>query len=356
MGVIFHTMKIISPSALLVMAAAAPAQDLKWGTLPSLPDPRGLAGPVAGVAHGALLVGGGANFPDKMPWEGGTKVWHDRMWVMEKPGAPWREAGHLPQATGYGVAVSMEEGVVWVGGSNAQGHHAETLLIDWKDGKIDARELPARLPVTCANLCGAAIGRTIYVAGGQVLADSTSALRRFWALDMDHLDKGWQELDPWPGAGRILALAAVVDGSFYLAGGCSLAPGSDGKVTRAYLKDAFCYKPGSGWQELPEMPRAAVAAPSPAPVVGGHAFLVLGGDDGSKVDFLPKEKHPGFPTDILAFDTVQRKWTDAGTVPASRATVPVVCWEGKFIIPNGEARPGVRSPEVHVVEEQKARE
>ena len=33
----------------------------------------GFAGPINGVTHNVLIVAGGANFPDKMPWEGGKK-------------------------------------------------------------------------------------------------------------------------------------------------------------------------------------------------------------------------------------------------------------------------------------------
>src|SRR5258706_4997250 len=56
---------------------AAEAQDIQWLRLPSLPDPVGLAGTFAGVSEGALLVGGGANFPDRIPLEGGTKMLHE---------------------------------------------------------------------------------------------------------------------------------------------------------------------------------------------------------------------------------------------------------------------------------------
>ena len=80
------------------MAALACAADaLAWKQLPPLPDAPGVAGPFAGVSGGALLVAGGANFPDRMPWEGGKKVWLDRVWVLEKPDGVWREAGKLPR-------------------------------------------------------------------------------------------------------------------------------------------------------------------------------------------------------------------------------------------------------------------
>jgi solute:Na+ symporter, SSS family len=47
--------------------------------LPELPPNSGfntqpgLAGPYTGMDDGVLIVAGGANFPDKLPWEGGQK-------------------------------------------------------------------------------------------------------------------------------------------------------------------------------------------------------------------------------------------------------------------------------------------
>src|SRR5688500_13025659 len=64
---------------------AAAEQTLGWARLPPLPEPVGVAGPYAGAAGGALLVAGGANFPIRMPWEGGEKVWRNQVWILEKP-------------------------------------------------------------------------------------------------------------------------------------------------------------------------------------------------------------------------------------------------------------------------------
>jgi len=74
-----------------------------WKPLPPIPDPVGVAAPFAGVSGGALIVAGGANFPDRPPWQGGTKVWHDAVWVLDKPEvfgggrAPCRH--HVPTAS-----------------------------------------------------------------------------------------------------------------------------------------------------------------------------------------------------------------------------------------------------------------
>lgn len=40
-----------------------------------MPENVGLAGAYSGIVEGKLLVLGGANFPDKYPWEGGLKTW-----------------------------------------------------------------------------------------------------------------------------------------------------------------------------------------------------------------------------------------------------------------------------------------
>ena len=67
-----------------------------WSSLPNLPDAEGFASPFAGVAGGALLVAGGANFPNKRPWDGGHKVWYDIIYALTRPecGDP-RKLGHL---------------------------------------------------------------------------------------------------------------------------------------------------------------------------------------------------------------------------------------------------------------------
>src|SRR5215468_7081944 len=77
-----------------------------WERLPSLPDQEGFAGMFAGVSNGTLLVAGGANFPDKKPWDGGKKVWSDAVFVLEKPDGVWKVAGKLPRPLAYGVCVT----------------------------------------------------------------------------------------------------------------------------------------------------------------------------------------------------------------------------------------------------------
>jgi len=342
---------IRTPLALLALwvtsaaLGAASTGSLQWSELPPLPDELGFAGPFVGTHNGALVVAGGANFPEKPPWEGGAKVWHDSVFVLEKPDGAWKPAGKLPRPLGYGVALSAKDGVVCIGGSNAQRHYAEVFLLRWENGEIKTLALPS-LPKPCANLSGALLGNTVYVAGGIETPTATNALKTFWSLDLTAAQPPWRELEPWPGPARMLAVAAVQDKSFFLVSGAELSGDAQGKPVRRHLNDAYRYQPGRGWQRVADLPRPAVAAPSPAPALGQSTFLVMGGDDGSLVSFQPLDLHPGFPKTILAYHTITDTWKPLGTMPAAHVTTTLAHWNGGWVMPSGEVRPGVRSPAV----------
>jgi N-acetylneuraminic acid mutarotase len=311
--------------------------------LPSLPDAEGFAGSFAGVSRGMLLVAGGANFPDKKPWEDGKKVWYDSIFLLDSASGKWVQAGKLPRPLGYGVSVTHRTGVVCVGGSDATRHHAEAFRLEWQDGKVATSPLPP-LPVPLANAAGALVGDTLYIVGGLEKPDSARPSSKVYRMDLAGADPKWQEVEGYPGPPRMLALAAGVDGAFYLVGGVDLVT-AEGRVERRYLKDGHRYTPGTGWKRIADLPFPLAAAPAPAPR-DARGFYALGGDDGSRVGFMPPEKHPGFRKTVLRYDIRQDRWQEVGTLPVARVTVPCVTWNGTWIVPSGESRPGVRSPEV----------
>ena len=320
------------------------AADAAWAKLKPVPDAEGFAAPFAGVSHGALIVAGGANIPKDKWADVFTKVWHDNIFVLEQPDGEWKSGFKLPRSLGYGICVSADDSVLCFGGSDAIKHYSDGFRLRWKDGKVDITSLPS-LPKPCANACGALVGRTIYIAGGIEAPASTTAMNTFWSLDLDAAEPLWKESPPWPGPSRMLAVAGSNKGAFYLFSGASLAPGTDGKPQRTFLRDAYRYTPEDGWKRIADLPRSAVAAPSPASEIGGQ-LLIFSGDDGANVTFTPVIDHPGFPRTTLAYDPATDAWITQEGLPFSIATVPALEWQSRIIIPNGEVRPRLRTAEV----------
>jgi solute:Na+ symporter, SSS family len=349
---ISRSLQFCMPVVLVAISISAWADDgLIWKSLPPLPDELGVAGAIAGTDGTSLIVAGGANFPDGPPWVGGTKVWHDGVYVLETADGAWRDVGRLPRPLGYSVSLSLprglrlEPGVVCLGGSDSQRHYTDCFVVRWKSARLEFTDLPA-LPRPLANAAGAILGDTIYVAGGIETPEATRAESNFWALNLSRDQLRWEELPSWPGPPRMLAVAAVQDRAFYLCSGAELSADEAGRPVRRYLNDCYCYRPKQGWKRVADLPRPAVAAPSPSPALGQSSFLVLGGDDGSLTSFSPLADHPGFPKTSLAYHTITDTWKTFDEMPQSQVTTAVVPWLNQWVVPSGEVRPGVRSPMV----------
>ena len=331
-------------STLLLASSAFAFTPADWTQLPDLPDPVGVAAPFAGLHNNRLIIAGGANFPDKKPWEGGTKVWHDTIYVLDHPTASWRSLGKLPRPAAYGVSISTSEGLICIGGSDATRHHHQVFRLTFKGDSLQVDDLPP-LPQPCANLSGALLDRTIYLCGGIEKPDATAALNTTWSLNLDALHLGWQSLDPLPGPGRILAASGTQDGHFYIVSGAALKPGPDSKPAREWLRDAYRLTPGTGWTRIADSPQIGVAAPTPMPALAPHQLLLLGGDDGTQIN-TPPTSHPGFPKATFTYHTDTNTWTPSGTLPIALVTTSAILWQNRLVIPGGEIRPGIRSPQI----------
>jgi N-acetylneuraminic acid mutarotase len=305
-------------------------------------------------------VAGGANFPDGgAPWTGSAKKWYDQIFVLEKPEGEWKRAGKLPRPLGYGVSVSWRDALLCFGGSNEHGHYADAFMVRYRKGKVYIENLP-NLPAPLANACGALVGNVVYIAGGIKTPDSKSTENSFWSLDLSRPRSAWQwqVLPSWPGPSRMLSVAGMHEEAFYLFSGARLEEGQ-----RAYLKDAYRFKPSTGWERLADLPTPAVAAPATAYHNGKDQLYIFGGDDGkyAPVASQLKEKHPGFSTDILSYYPALDWWCREGSIftkknvdadkePNESIWAPVttcmVVWKGLVVFPGGEVRPATRTPRV----------
>ena len=130
---------------------------LEWKRLADLPDVEGFAGSYAGVSNGALIVCGGANFPEKPLWEGGPKRWTDRVYVLPAGEPGWKDASPLPKPLGYGATATLPQGVMLIGGSNAEGAVADCYMLTWDGSDVSCKAV-APLPTTLTGHAAAVMG------------------------------------------------------------------------------------------------------------------------------------------------------------------------------------------------------
>jgi SSS family solute:Na+ symporter len=364
---------------------------MTWAELPELPAApgqdrqHGLAGIFAGVHEDVLILAGGANFPDGMPWEGGEKVWWDDIFVLQKTksGYHWiSENLKLPKPLAYGVSVSSPYGLLCVGGGNKSGAQEDAFLLKWDAAgetvKVDS--LPS-LPYPLQNATGAAIGNKVYIAGGE----NGEVKDVFLSIDLSEPAPQWQELPAWPGPPRSHAMAVVQSNGeypcLYLFGGRQRK--SNG-VSELY-HDGYRFDPQTQkWQEI-----AVIADDEGNPLTlsagtlasaGASHILFFGGVKGDifnrletlqshlneegfdsarriklqyeKEDILTN--HPGFSKEILSYNTITNTWNKLGMLPfTSPVTTSAVRWGDSIILPSGEVSPGIRTPKIRKVDFQK---
>jgi SSS family transporter len=304
-----------------------------------------------GVHGEALIVAGGANFPQPV-WET-EKQWHDQIYVLTSAQGvlEWRAAGQLPRPIAYGAAVSTPQGVVCMGGNDAEQARREVFLLSWDAAAqaVRRKDYPA-LPSPCAYGQAALVGDVIYLAGGQQADDLSSAMNNFWALDLARRENAaefrWRELATWPGPSRAFNLTVAQHNGYH---DCVyvISGRRQGADAVEFLRDVWQYTPQTGvWRPRAEAPRCVMAGLGIG--LGQSHVLVLGGADGSLFDRADelRDRHPGFPKEALAYHTITNTWTSAGAVPQNHVTTIPVKWHDRIIIASGEIRPRVRSAAV----------
>jgi len=340
------------------------SKEFTWTQATTLPDPEGFAGPYVGTSGGKLLFAGGSNFPgNKRPWDHAEKVWYDNIYLLDHPHGTWREAGRLPRAMGYGVALPYKGEILCAGGGDTHQNFPDVFLMGCHAGKITISPLPP-MPSGLINACGVIINDVVYVMGG-IFTPSGTTQNNFWSLDLaaPASERKWLVLDPLPGPSRMLATAGTLHGHLYLFGGVHLVPGAGG-LQREYLRDCREYDiEHRRWKKIENLPYTLAAAPSPAYAADPTHLFLFGGDDGVNASriFELRDQHPGFRNEILSYDGRHDAWKIAGIIPvdkrADRAsnphastyapvTTPLVIWNGAVVLAGGEARPGVRSNRV----------
>jgi SSS family transporter len=351
--------------------------------LPNLPPNSGystqpgLAGPYTGMDDGVLIVAGGANFPGKLPWEGGTKVFYDEIFILRTNSTgdySWEKADEkIPFTAGYGGAVETTNGLLCFGGNTASKSISESWLIDYNPatGSIEIKRGP-ELPVSLTNFAFAKVDGNVYVAGGLTKLSAASG-NHFFRLQMsgnNPLNWTWEALPPWEGKPRAFAVGVGQSNGeancFYLFSGRNIQSGQNPEVLYdAHTKWSVI---SEGTQkEFPVMAGTAFA-------VGAATIIFPSGANGemmnrqleienrvasisetetndSELDSLQTtllnhlNSHPGFGNQLMVFNTITNEIYSAGKLPKTgQVTTTAVKWGNEVFVPSGEIRPGVRTP------------
>ena len=339
-------MKNFTAASLFVFAGCVGQEShIQWDNCLVLPSSAGMdrnigvAGAFAGMAAEKLVVAGGANFPDGAPWDGGIKAWWSTLWMFDTVSEEWSvREDFLPSPRGYGFSAQLDDGVLFIGGCDADNCFSDCVYVTCRDGEPAAStEAFPPLPVPSANCAGAVLGGKIYIAGGNETPSGAST-GHFLVLDTGDRAAGWQELPSWPGPARGYAVCTAQGGRIYLFSGRSYGPDAEAVMHT----DGYCYDPDSAaWTILP----------GSFPFMAGNAVAVDGGRIlflGGVAEILPTGPgHPGFSRDVYSYDTATGELGLLGSSPFPIAvTAPVVRTGNTFRTISGEVRPGVRTPNI----------
>lgn len=335
---------------------------------------KGVAGAVIGWYNNVLMVAGGANFPDALPWDGGKKKYHNQIHLFEKKENQFVSlATHdkLSIPVAYAANCITKYGIAAVGGENETGLLANAFLFKpSKEGRAVLIEQLPSLPVPTTSAAAVTIDDFIFIIGGETIQGTTTDC---WKLDITDLDAGWKKIQALP-----IPLSFAYAGVYGIENNSTIVVlGGRNKAASGistFSKAVFSYHPTLDvWIEKASLPYAMSAGTSVS--LTDEGILLFGGDRGetfSKVEQLlvaiakaeGKEKealgqqknqlqinHPGFSKDVLLYHPVSEKVKTIGAIPyPTPVTTTAILLNDYIVIPSGEIRAGVRTPHILMAE------
>ena len=350
---------------------------IEWKTIAELPPFReqsksiGVAGPVVGIINNKLIVAGGANFPDKMPWQGGKKIYYNNISIFNKEKEQvFQEKiqNSLTSNIAYAANCITPLGVVYAGGENELGLSDKVYLLQWDEASNSMRQtkLPD-LPVETTNGSLVCIDNTIYFLGGETLTNTTN---QFYSLNLIKINQGWMTLPVLPKPlSNMVVVAQYLDGQkqIYLMGGRAKQKNGISDFSSDVYSFDIHLKIWDKKKSLPYPLSAGTGA-----VFSEKYILLFGGDQGERFNKVEQtisninlekeqfkkenlisiknkllESHPGFSNEILLYNTQKNIWLSNGFIPFNTSvTTNLVQWGDEIIIPSGEIKAGVRTPRI----------
>lgn len=373
---LFKKIQIIIVCFCLVFTSAAQKKyepPITWkqsGVLPVQPNGlihMGLSGVVSGVVGDQIIIAGGNNFPEGLPWEGGIKKYYKRVFVYnnQKDTLLNTSTFNLPANVAYAAVAQLKDGIFYAGGENENGPLSSAYFIKKsKSQSFEIIELPS-LPIAISNAVAVATENAVYVLGG---ANKEGVSNKVWKLSLNNFKKGWtaQASMPQPTA---FSAAAIANEHIYIMGGrCKEANG----ISKIY-KEVYAFDVENNfWEQKASLPETVSAACAVA--IDNNKILFIGGDKivvfhevemlaakiAATTDTTIKKEltvvknnlqktHPGFSKDVLAYDATLNKWSPYAQLNfTAPVTTSAFLFNHKILLPVGEIKPGIRTPYIWV--------
>lgn len=333
----------------------------------------GFAGPINGISNNVLIVAGGANFPNKMPWEGGKKHYSNEIHVLEKVGNEyhWNKTvqSTLAEPIAYPGNTTTHLGVVYVGGENENGLSNKAYLLNWNaaKNKIETKSL-ADFPLAITNIALTHIDNVVYAIGGDEAKQSSNLI---FSIDLNTKNPEWKSLPNLPFA-LANSVAIIQNNQIFVIGGRTKTASGISDLHNTTL--AFDLKKQT-WESKANISdgKHITNFSAGAGVAFGKKYIVItGGDNGTtfhkietylsqiakatseeeKLKLIAEKNilnttHKGFYNDILLYNTVTNKWSKIGELPfLAQVTTTATIWNDTIVLSNGEIKPGIRTPDV----------
>lgn len=323
----------------------------------------GLSGVVAGVLNQQIIIAGGNNFPEGLPWEGGVKKYYDQVFVYDVKGDTIIMADssvRLPSKVAYAAVAQLNDGIFYAGGENEKGPLTNVYLIQ-KNSKNGVVIISwPDLPEALTNAVAVVTSNAVYVLGG---ATKNGVSDKVWAIYLNDINAGWKYVSTMPQP-TAFAAAVFAQGQVYIMGGRK--KGTDG-ISEIYNQVFAWNIANNSWSKKAPLPYVVSAATA---VTLPDQILFIGGDKGvvfHEVEMLAskiaatsdlsvknnlteiknnlQQTHPGFSKDILAYNLTTNTWRSfAQLTVAAPVTTYAFIFNHKIILPAGEVKPGVRTP------------
>lgn len=370
-------LKAILSLAIITLGCSSPKKgaSVLWSEPAKLPNDLhgrehiGLAGPVVGMLQDHLLVLGGANFPNGMPWQGGRKSYSDNGYIYSVNGSHLvlKQEFRLKEAVAYPANLSLKGKLYFAGGENQNGYVNQVSSIELStDGQVQQRLLSS-LPVAL-SAAGMAYGngRLFFIGGEGQYAVSD----KVYSLDLHDPKAKWEEFTQLPYAVSHAIVVGDQKEKIYIVGGRKKNPNAVSEMYDNVLEMELL---SGKIRELTQLPKALSAGTG---VFYESKIYVFGGDDGTtfkrveaaileienqedgkiKEELIARknslqENHPGFSNENWAYDLKSDSWIKLSPFNGlSPVTTTAVLNGNQFFIPTGEVKAGVRTNQILIGE------